>query len=73
MFTLNFSKPPREAFRLGFLKGMAAPALLYHVEPLPVLPEVMTVSAPSYPVSQAMARDWAALGRDLKAVVSRHG
>jgi hypothetical protein len=70
--TLDFNKSTRAAFSNGFLKGLAAPVMLYNVEPPPPIPQVTMIQAPSYPVAEAFARDWAAIAGDLQTAINRY-
>ncbi|OYU10394.1 MAG: hypothetical protein CFE38_17890 [Comamonadaceae bacterium PBBC1] len=72
MFSLDFAQTPRKALLRGFLKGMAAPAYIYHVKDLPNLPSVLTVDIPNVDVSKALASDWRAIGLDFDKVIAAY-
>ena len=73
MFTLDFGRSGRKAFTGGFLRGLAAPAMLYRSPEFPPLPKFEPVTAPSYPIEQALAGDWARIGADMRKVIEQHG
>jgi hypothetical protein len=73
MFVLDFTSTRRKAFAHGFLKGLAAPAYLYHLEEAPSLPPVMMVTPPRVSAADALAHDWLAIGGDMKKVIEQHG
>lgn len=73
MFLLDFRRAPAQAFRHGFLKGLAAPVLLFHAEPLPPAAIVAPVAMPERSDREALAGDWRRVGGDLRAALARHG
>ena len=73
MFTLDFSSSRRSAFAHGFLKGLAAPAMLYHREDAPKLPQFVEIPPPSYSIAEALAGDWARIGADMSKVIEQNG
>lgn len=64
--------PIRDAFFQGFWKGAAAPCMLDATHVLPSIPAVQQVSAPTGPISEALASDWLRIGRDLGSVIESH-
>lgn len=73
MYLIDFSSPPKRAFVRGFLKGLAAPVMLFDVEVAPALAPVEVIRAPDRTDAQALAADWRRIGGDLRAVMARHG
>lgn len=72
MFIIDFRQTRREAFVHGFVKGLGAPALLFHCEAVRAVPSVLQVSASHNPIDQALLGDWYKVGNDFKTVVARH-
>lgn len=73
MFLLDFDATPAKAFAHGFVKGLGAPVVLYHMESAPVLPTIAYLSAPTTSFEHELAADWRRVGADLQNVISRHG
>ncbi len=74
MYLLNLSDLPRQAFTHGFLKGLAAPIMIFSDWRAPDLPTIPAVEAPqAVPIQQVLAADWYRIGTDLANVVSAHG
>ena len=73
MFTLDFRSTRRNAFAHGFLKGLGAPAMLYHSENAPVIPQFVEIKPPSYSIAEALAGDWVRIGADMSKVIEQHG
>lgn len=73
MFTLNLNHSRRNAFAHGFLKGLAAPLMLYHKESAPALPDFVQIQPPQYPIAEALAGDWMRVGLGLSVVIEKHG
>lgn len=73
MFVIDFDRSHRQAFFHGFVKGMAAPVMLYHAEQAPAVPYVTYLEAPNTSVGQTLAADWWRIGGDLQRVIDRHG
>lgn len=69
MFILDFDSTATRAFLHGFVKGLAAPVSLYHVENQPDAPRFPQVVAPSYDVQTAMQKDWTRIGTDFQKVI----
>ena len=73
MYLLNFKDSPQQSFAHGFLKGLAAPVMLFHSEAAPPVPEVEYLQPPIGSVRDALAGDWKKIGGDMKVVIGRHG
>ena len=73
MFILNFHHTQIEAFVHGFVKGLGAPAVLFHNEPAPTVPQVVMVSAPQTPIDQVLPGDWRKIGSDFDTVIAANG
>ena len=71
MFILDFNRTASQAFAHGFLKGLAAPVMLYHVEPSPTIKLVEFVMYPTLPTDRVLAGDWHRIGVDLNSVIER--
>lgn len=81
MELIDFTASPARAFRRGFLKGLAAPCLLFADFPPPPLPQVRPLPAPaplaplpalSGADAERLGRAWAAIGHDMARVLARH-
>lgn len=75
MILIDFTANPRAALAHGFLKGMAAPALLFADFAPPAVPKVEPLprlAPPSGSDAERLAGDWAAIGGDLARVIERH-
>lgn len=73
MFLIDFKRTPPQAFRHGFLKGLAAPVMVFHAELLPDIPAIAPVPLPARSDREALAGDWRRVGGDLRAALARHG
>ncbi len=73
MFVIDFNATPAQSFAQGFIKGLAAPVMLYHVETAPEAPHISPIQAPPRLSCDALAGDWCKIGRDLRAVIDQHG
>lgn len=72
MFVIDFKLSRKQAFSHGFLKGLAAPVMLYHAEAAPDLPAANYVVLPSVSPAQAIAGDWMRIGSDMQNVIKKH-
>ncbi|MDR0380358.1 MAG: hypothetical protein LBI62_10545 [Candidatus Accumulibacter sp.] len=72
MFTLNFKHTSRQAFFHGFMKGMAAPVMLYHFEQALPIPAVERIQSDVKSVKEALSRDWARVGNDMRAAIDSY-
>jgi hypothetical protein len=72
MSVLNFKHTSRQAFLDGFMKGMAAPVMLYHLELDPPIPVLEPIRTEKLSVMEALARDWARVGGDMRAAIDSH-
>jgi hypothetical protein len=72
MLLTNFAQSPTKAFFKGFLRGMAAPAYMYHSEAAPAIPQVMIISMPNVNIENALASDWRAVGIDFDKVIATY-
>jgi hypothetical protein len=73
MFLIDFQQSPRRAFLHGFLKGLAAPVMLFHAEAPLALPSITPLPVRRVSDAEALAGDWRRVGADLGAVIARHG
>lgn len=73
MFLIDFHQTNRKALLHGFVKGLGAPVLLYHREPVPPVPATKYVTLASVTPSVALAADWLKVGNDIRNVMQRHG
>lgn len=71
---IDFSSNQGEALVRGFMKGLAAPAVLFATHAVPVLSEVAPVAAPARRGGDAgaLASDWARIGAGLTLAVQHH-
>lgn len=72
MFVLDFKHTSRQAFFHGIMKGMAAPLMLYHVEPALHIPAPAPIRPCMPSVKDALVRDWARVGDDMYAALDAH-
>lgn len=73
MFIINFKRTPEQSFRHGFLKGLAAPMMLFHVEELPAPTVVGPVTLMNRSDAEALAGDWRKVGNDMRSAIVRYG
>lgn len=73
MFILDFRSNRQNAFVHGFLKGLASPAMLYHREDAPTIPQFVEIKPPSYSIAEALAGDWVRIGTDMSKVIEQNG
>ncbi len=81
MELIDFSASPARAFRRGFLKGLAAPAMLYadfsppplpQARPLPELQPLAPLPKLAGTDGERLGAAWAAVGRDMAHVFAEH-
>lgn len=72
---IDFDLTPRTALARGFVKGLAAPALLFSTHAIGAVAAVPQVSAPQRPHgdSGSLSGDWARIGFDLTRAIEKHG
>lgn len=70
MFIIDFQSDDREALVHGFLKGLAAPVMIYHSEAAPKAVEVHYVE-PEYvdTAADAARSDWLQVGRAITKAI----
>jgi hypothetical protein len=73
MLIVNFSTTPKQAFTHGFIKGLAAPIILFGNYTAPTLPEIKWIALPSESPDQSLAKDWKNIGTDFKNIIVIHG
>lgn len=73
MFILNFDSSATKAFAHGFVKGLAAPVMLYHNEYAPPLPIVQYLPVSNVTTSDNVAADWQRVGNDFHCVIDSYG
>jgi hypothetical protein len=73
MLIINFSNTPKQAFAHGFIKGLAAPMILFGNYTAPPLPEINWISLPSDSPDQSLANDWKNIGTDFKNAIVIYG
>jgi hypothetical protein len=69
MYRIDFKQTPRQAFWHGFLKGMAAPVMLFDPEPLPKIPPARFIE----PRVADVPGVWGAIGSDWRRVLGDFG
>jgi hypothetical protein len=71
---IKFVGTKRTAFARGFMRGLAAPAVLFSSHAAPALPEVAQVVPPLRPCGDAgaLASDWERVAGGLTAAVQKH-
>lgn len=73
MFLIDFNHSRKKAFVHGFVKGLAAPVMLFHFEYAPVVPQVPYLMPTTMPIHDVLANDWLRIGEDMTRVIERHG
>ena len=73
MVIIDFSNSSKQAFKHGFLKGLAAPVMLFGNFNAPPLLEIKQISFPNITDDQALNNDWLAIGSDFNNVITRYG
>lgn len=69
---LDFSHNKKDAFLNGFVKGLAAPIMLFGMFPIPPLADITYISTDT--ISQkSLYDDWNVIGSDFAKVISTHG
>jgi hypothetical protein len=71
---IDFSETRRSALLRGFLKGLAAPVVLFSHHSAPALPQVTQITPPVRPYGDAgvLSSDWARIGLGLHAATTQH-
>ena len=71
LFDLTLSK--EQAFANGFMKGVAAPLVLFSNFAAPKLQEVSYVKPQTTTVNQAITGDWVMVGNDISVAAGKYG
>lgn len=73
MLILNFNTTLRKAFSHGFVKGLAAPYLIYgsFASPAPQQVDIVRVPEAQHP-DGALAADWSKIGLDVKSALAQY-
>lgn len=64
MLLIDFNSKPRVAFAHGFLKGLAAPVVLFGNFAAPQIPAVQQIVPPGQ--RSTIAGDWSKIGDDIR-------
>jgi len=72
MQLIDFNNSKGFALAHGFMKGLAAPVMLFHFESAPSVPTVNFLKPATITDYEAIKHDWEKIGNDIKAVVTRH-
>ena len=62
----------RTMFVNSFVRGLAAPTMMFAVHELPQIPNIIQVQAPVEPIDRVLAGDWVRVGQALDAVIETH-
>lgn len=73
MFIIDFHASRRKAFQHGFMKGLAAPVMVFGAFTAPDVTAPPVLQMPHISVGEALASDWAKIGYDIKRSVSEYG
>jgi len=73
MFVIDFHASRRQAFQHGFMKGLAAPVMVFGVFTAPSVTVPPMVQTSQVSAEEALANDWAKIGNDIKRSVSAYG
>jgi hypothetical protein len=71
MVTLNFKHASWRAFWQGFLKGMAAPVMLFDFESRTPRFTFEPVQRKTLSVEEALASDWMRIGNEMRAQMKK--
>jgi hypothetical protein len=72
VFVLDFKHTSRKAFFHGFMKGVAAPVMLYSVQQAPAIPAPEPIRPNVHSPKEALARDWAQVENDMRSVIDSY-
>lgn len=73
MLIIDFTSSRKKAFRHGFVKGMAAPLMVFGSFSAPALPQIEPVRVPNTSPRESMRHDWEMVGRDLRKAMLDYG
>jgi hypothetical protein len=62
----------RTIFVNSFVRGLAAPTMMFAVHELPQIPNIIQVQAPVEPIDRALAGDWGRVGQALDVAIETH-
>lgn len=72
LMVLDFEHDKKAALRLGFWRGMAAPAAMFVVHEAPAAPKVDLVRPPTRDVASALNGDWKRVGESIQIAIERY-
>lgn len=72
MQLIDFNDSKAGALAHGFLKGLAAPVMLFHTEAAPKVPPVTFLQPVMRSDFESMQHDWKMIGSDMQSVVKRY-
>ena len=73
MLLIDFKLPPKQSFKKGFLKGMAAPVVMFGNFSVQRVPSVQLVKSGAVNSNQAMSANWKAVNSDLSTAIVEYG
>lgn len=73
MLLLDLTSTKEQAFANGFMKGVAAPLILFSNFAAPKLQGVSYVEPQTSTVNQAISSDWAMVGNDISVAAGKYG
>lgn len=71
MLLIDFKATPRTAFFRGFLRGLAAPVMLFENFDGPRIPAIQQIVPPCH--FATIGGDWAKIGNDIRNATTRYG
>lgn len=72
MFIIDFKSSAFEAFTHGWIKGLAAPVMLFHRETAPSIPPVQYIDPRKQFAANSMEGDWHRILGDVNRVISNN-
>lgn len=73
MLLLDFEATPAESFRHGFMKGLAAPVMIFGGFRTPKPIDVITVQGTSQQLANPFVHDWMQVANDVNVAVVAYG
>ena len=68
---IDFNTTSRQAFKHGFIKGLAAPVMLFGNFAAPTLPIIPAIQL-DFNQQNAFDKDWQEIGKDFRKVIANY-
>lgn len=62
----------KSIFINSFVRGLAAPSMLFAVHELPQIPNIAQIQTPVEPIHEVLAGDWVRVGQSLDSAIKAH-